>query len=888
MAGQASWFLVSGAVLALALAGCPSDKTRPIDDNEGGAEKPWNPHGNGGTDVGTRPPVTRLTCPPYCPPPAPGTLQRSPAPNPIPAENAKPGDPDWRDGLSSWSGEVEVYADHESLFAGERLGVKVSTSTASTVSATVYRIGWYGGAGARKVWSGGPWSTSKQSACTRDGKTGLVECDWKDTFSFDVDPSWPSGFYVIKVMRVDGYKRFYPFVVRDRRAAEILYTPNFTTYQAYNTWGGESLYFDGAGIMPSGKAWQVSFDRPYEATDGGGKTFNLDVYFVSFLERYGYDVTYGTQLDFVRFADVLDGIGAFVIGGQEEYWPSQERAQVDQALASGKTSLAYFGGNGGYWRIRLLSDGHGSPLRTIACYKSDVSSDPEPGSTVRYRDEPNAQPEQNLFGVMYEGWQLIPFPMIVGDTSHWLYEGTGLTPGTRLNALVGFEYDRAFPEWAGYPSGVHVLTTSPVVSGEGIPSFTQSVERTLPNGRLVFSAGTIWWPLALSDDPELRDDRVARMTLNVIERALSHRRAARTFPAVTSGFPSEPAPNPVWAQSVAAFVGVVGQPGYQDGPANAARFSSPTGLAVLATGELVIADTGNNRVRLVSADASHTVTTIAGNGDLGYRDGEGSQAMFRAPTGVAVGPAGEIYVADSDNHTIRRIDRGPSGWTVSTVAGVGFSAGYSDGVGTAAKFNRPLSLDVDSAGHLYVADTANNVIRMITLATREVTTVAGSGAFGADDDPVGRRATFNNPTSVAVGNAGELYVMDAGSQLIRRVAPTGTRAVTTVAGNRDTWFGFADGAGHVARFSAQMGMDVGAGGELIVADTANFRIRKVVSGATPEATQVYTIAGSGMVGTRLGNGATADIVAPAGLTFGINERIYVSDSFHHVIREITR
>lgn len=883
------------AVAVAAVAGCSDGKIRSIfdspnkPDNEGAAEQHWNPE-DPHSAANTRPPeVTEPTgCPAYCDAASPQTLTRVKSENPILAENLLPGDWDWRDGISAHHREVELYASTEAASVGETISVKVSANAASRVTASVYRIGHYGGAGARKVWTGGPYAVSEQAACATDAKTGRVSCEWKDTFTFQVEPSWTSGLYAIKVLREDGFKRFYPFVVRDLRAAEILFTPNFTTYQAYNTWGGESLYFDGAGIMPSGRAWQVSFNRPYEATDGGGKTFNLDLYFIQFLEKHGYDVTYGSQLDFIRYSNVLEGIGAMVHAGQDEYWPVQERAQIDAALGAGKMSLAYFGGNGGYWKVRLVSDEQGNPLRTLLCYKNEPQHDPKPNTTLRFRDEPDAMPEQNLFGVMYEGWQVIPFPLVVGDTSHWIFKGTGLSPGTQLRGLVGFEYDRAFPDWEGYPAGFKVVMKSPVVSGEGIPSYTQAVERTLQSGRLVFSAGTIWWPLALSGDPEFRDDRVARMTLNVLEKALAHRRPPRSFPPVTKGFPAQVAPNPVWAKDVAPFVGIAGEPGYQDGPATVARFSSPTGLAVTQTGELVIADTGNNRIRLVGVDPQRTVTTIAGDGVLGYRDGEGSQAMFRMPTGVAVGPQNEIYVTDSDNHVIRRLDKTATGWTVSTVAGGGFQMGYTDGVGTAARFNRPVSLDADAAGNLVVADEANNRIRYIAAGTNTVTTLAGSGGYGGDDAAVGTQATFNNPTGVSFDASGNVYVMDAGSQLIRRIAAMGAHAVTTVAGNKNAWFGFADGAGDVARFSAQLGMDVSLTGELMIADTANYRIRKVVVGATPSATQVFTIAGSGLFGIRTGPADQSDIVSPTGLAFGTNEKLYVSDSFHHVIREITR
>ncbi|QRK09523.1 hypothetical protein JQX13_05140 [Archangium violaceum] len=817
----------------------------------------------------------------------PQPLPRQSQPNPIPEENKLPGDRRWRGGSAAPEGALEFYTSTESAAAGEVVGVKVSTDTETAVTAELFRIGYYGGAGARKVWSGGPFRTGAQAPCERDVPTARIECDWNDTFSIPIDPSWVSGLYVVKLSLPDGGMRFTPFVVRDQRAADILYTPNFTTYQAYNTWGGTSLYFDAAMATPFGRAREVSFNRPYKDSNGAGKTFYLDINFIQLMEREGYDVTYGTQLDFMRFSNLLEGIGAFVIAAQDEYWPVEERDQVEAALAGGKTSLVYFGGNGGYWRVRFRSDTKGNPLRTQVCYKNESDLDPQPGSTVRFRDAPSNRPESNLFGAMYEGWQLVMFPMVVADASHWLFEGTGLTQGTLLQGLLGYEYDKAFPSLPGAPSGVRISMSSPVVSGEGVPSYSTAVDYTTPQGRLVFSAGSICWGLGLGTDPELRDPRVERMTLNVLERALTHRRPARTLAPVKSAGPVVSPPDAQWARRVEAFAGQAGVAGFSDGPAAEARFQAPTGLAVTPSGEVVVADTGNNSIRLIQTDAARTVVTLAGNGKLGHANGPGAQAMFRYPTAVAVGPAGEIYVADSENHVIRLLKREESGWTVSTLAGQPSRSGFADGPAARARFNRPMALAVDAAGNLYIADQVGNRIRMLRADTQEVVTIAGTGAGGRQDAAIGTKATLNNPTALALGKDGFLYVFEAGNQLVRRVSLSAPHAVEAVAGRREGYvFGFADGTGDVARFRAQLGMSLSADGRVVLADTGNFRIRKVEPATDSAPARVITIAGSGQLGTRLGSGDVADIVAPTGLATDANGWFYVSDSYNHAIRLI--
>jgi hypothetical protein len=876
------WVLVS-FWLACRETGTRGVPTPVPEEVDGGVAGGVAGGGDGGGDGGVA-----GRCPPGCPPPPPVIGTRQPAPNPIPAENARRGNPEWRDGTPVNARQVELYTSTESVMVGDTVRVMVSSARDAQVQAEVYRLGYYGGAGARRVWSGGPFNTQKQPECPRDPVTSLVECHWQETFRFEVPDDWVSGLYVVKVRRDDGFKLFHPFVVRDSRAAEVLFTPAFNTYQAYNTYGGESLYYDGSGTMPMGRANAVSYDRPYVDAEGGGKTFNLDVALLRLLEQHGYDVTYASNLDFARYSNLLEGIGAMVHGGQDEYWLSEERTQVDAALAAGTLSLAYFGGNGAYWRTRAVSSGSGQPLRTLLCFKSEPEKDPIPYSTVRFRDPPQPQPENGLFGVMYDGWELVSFPLVVADEHHWLFEGTGVRRGTQLVGLVGFEFDRVWNN-GFHPEGVHTPLESPVVTAEGLPNVAHGVERTLPNGRLVFAAGTIYWPLALNTGTELSDVRVVRMTLNVLERALEHRRPRRTLTTPPSPLPPAPRLQPVWAAKVESFAGAPGAPGYRDGPGAVARFNGPTGVAVLEDGAVVVADTNNERIRLVRADAAHTVVTIAGNGDNGWRDGDGLQAMFRRPTGVAAGRNGTVYVADSDNDVIRLLTPTTGGrWTVSTFAGQHRSAGYRDGPAATALFSRPTALATDSAGNLYVADQAGQRIRFIDAATKTVTTLAGDGVPGFQDAAQGSQARFNFPSAVTVAPDGTVYVIDAGNQRVRRIAPTPSHPVETIAGKADQPFGYDDGPGTQARFRAQMGMAVYPDGAVLLADTANFRLRKVIPGTSAAETQVYTVAGSGLIGTRLGSGEEADLTAPAGLAVLPNASILVTDSFNNTVRVVTR
>ena len=254
---------------------------------------------------------------------------------------------------------------------------------------------------------------------------------------------------------------------------------------------------------------------------------------------------------------------------------------------------------------------------------------------------------------------------------------------------------------------------------------------------------------------------------------------------------------------------------YADGTGNAAAFNVPTGVAVDGTGNVYVADQSNNRIRKISP--AGVVTTLAGSGTAGFANGNGTAAVFKQPQGVAVDSAGNVYVADSNNHRIRKIS--PAG-VVTTLAGSG-TAGFSEGNGTAAGFNAPRSLVLDGADNVYVADSNNHRIRKISAAGL-VSTLAGSGN-ATYADSTGASASFNLPYGLGMDAAGNLYVGDSGNNRIRKVSPAGV--VTTLAGSGNA--AFADGMGVAASFNSPAGLAVDGTGNVYVADRSNSRIRKM-------------------------------------------------------------
>ena len=270
---------------------------------------------------------------------------------------------------------------------------------------------------------------------------------------------------------------------------------------------------------------------------------------------------------------------------------------------------------------------------------------------------------------------------------------------------------------------------------------------------------------------------------------------------------------------VSTLAGTALSKGSADGTGAAARFSYPYGVAVDAGGVVFVSDQYNHTIRKITP--AGVVTTFAGlPGQLGSADGAGTAARFRSPAGVALDAAGNLYVADQGNHTIRKIT---AAGMVTTLAGQALQAG-SDSTSVGAHFEKPAGVAVDAAGNVYVADQENRTIRKITPAG-VVGRLAGQvGVSGRRDTTVARFARFNFPTGIAIDASGTLYVADRFNHTIRVIAPSGR--VTTLAGN-PLGAGSADGTGSAARFNCPMGVAVDATGAVYVTDQTNHTVRVI-------------------------------------------------------------
>jgi N,N-dimethylformamidase beta subunit-like protein len=473
--------------------------------------------------------------------------------NPIQQENTRPGTQDWRLTRPALSHEIEGYASLTSVTRGGRIGFYVHTQDLS-YSIAIYRMGWYRGDGARLVHGPVTRHAVSQPMPSIDPQTGLIECAWQDPYVLAVgsqadQEEWTTGIYLAKLTAdTSGAQAYIIFVVRDEtRASDFLFQSSVTTYQAYNNWGGKSLYdFNSVG----GRAVKVTFNRPYavssnpaaaygngagdfltnnavppsDASSPAGWEYNM----VRWLEREGYDVSYSTNIDTHSDAQLLDLHKGWLSVGHDEYWTWQMRAHVEGARDRG-VNLAFFSGNVCYWQIRLEpSVFTGAPHRTIVSYKDDaLTRDPyaldDLGNhhlmTVRWRDQPVNRPEESLIGVMYDG-NPVDGDIVITTPGHWTMVGADLELGDRLPRLLGYEADRVF---GNAPPGTTILAESPY-QFEGQPHLAHMTAYTLPNEATVFAAGTIQWSWGLDDinAPELRrsslNPSVQQITRNVLAR----------------------------------------------------------------------------------------------------------------------------------------------------------------------------------------------------------------------------------------------------------------------------------------------------------------------------------------------------------------------------------
>jgi hypothetical protein len=337
--------------------------------------------------------------------------------------------------------------------------------------------------------------------------------------------------------------------------------------------------------------------------------------------------------------------------------------------------------------------------------------------------------------------------------------------------------------------------------------------------------------------------------------------------------------------TITTLAGLAGTGGSTDGTNNTALFNNPRGIAVDNNTNVYVTDLYNQTIRkLTPSGTNWVVSTIAGlAGSSGSADGTNSNARFNGPYGITV-DGGNLYVADTGNHTIRKLTPSGTNWVVSTIAGLAGSSGSTDSSNSYSRFRYPMGIAM-GGGNLYVTDEGNSTIRKLTSSGTNwvASTLAGLAGSSGSTDGTNNNARFNGPYGIAV-NGTDVYVADRYNSTIRKLIPVGMNwVVTTIAGNNTP--GSTDGGGSAARFNNPTGIAVDAGGNLYVADEGNNTIRRLTLVGTNWV--VFTAAGlAGSSGSADGSGSAVRFNNPYAIAVDASTNVYVADSINNTIRGV--
>ncbi|MHB1559662.1 MAG: N,N-dimethylformamidase beta subunit family domain-containing protein [Isosphaeraceae bacterium] len=472
----------------------------------------------------------------------------------IARENARPGALDWQltrvraDGPGFRSPWIEGYCSKQSVRAGESIDVMVSTRPVRKFRVEIFRMGYYGGRGARLVRNLGPFQGSEQPVPS-PGPKNLHECRWERSFQLQIPDDWPSGVYLGRLTTIPAddsepyWQSYVVFIVKDDRPADVLFQCSDNTWQAYNRWPSNySLYTHPRGVQ--GPWADVSFDRPYgreaqhEAvvndplTFGSGEFLPLEFPLAYWLEQNGYDVTYCSNSDMVS-PDRGLRCKAFISVGHDEYWDIRQFQSVERLRDEG-VGLLFLSGNAVCWVTPFRPSSDGRPARIISRGGPyGAGNDYARGRQKDHGPFPEHGPDE---GLLMGARNVEPVngggDWIVRRPEHWIFEGTGVKEGDRIPGLIGWEYH-------GDPAkipGLEVVAGGTAWVGGQTPQKWAATCYPTKGGGFVFNASTIFWAQGLSSPPGHTlpwshwsrphgpDERVQRITRNLLRRAIHRAR----------------------------------------------------------------------------------------------------------------------------------------------------------------------------------------------------------------------------------------------------------------------------------------------------------------------------------------------------------------------------
>jgi hypothetical protein len=475
----------------------------------------------------------------------------APVASPVACENTQPGTPDWQ--VNTDDPTIAGFTTDISGTAGSSMQFKVNT-TASSYDIFVFRLGYYQGIGARQVADLPVRTRTTQPACKQDAPTGMTDCgNWAVTATWNVPSTAVSGVYYAVFHRNDtGGENEAAFVLRnDTSHSAILFQTSDETWEAYNSYGGQSLY-TGAGPGANGASYAVSYNRPLSGEGDENFIFNAEVPMLYFLEQQGYDVSYTTDVDSARRGNLITNHKVFMTVGHDEYWSNEQRANVQAALNAG-VSGAFLTGNDVFWKTRFTNsiDGSNTAWRSVTVYKETLASkhiDPTLTWTGTWRDprfsppSDGGRPENSMLGQMFQmnGYRSdsLQVPAAYGKMRLW--RGTSLAtmaagatysfqPGT-----LGYEWDTV-QDNGSQPAGVAELSKTTVTTDgnyvlnnygdlflPGTLTHNLTMYRNPTSHSLVFAAGTVQWAWGLANDHAFQTDtptsdvRMQQATINLM------------------------------------------------------------------------------------------------------------------------------------------------------------------------------------------------------------------------------------------------------------------------------------------------------------------------------------------------------------------------------------
>lgn len=456
-------------------------------------------------------------------------LINEPAADVYPEASAQDG---WKLNKPAENHQIEGYVSAASVNPGSTLNFHIGCKSGA-FSAEIYRMGWYDGEGASRKGRVDPRPCRPETMPEPDRNTGLVNAEWPLNFRLHIPSDWQPGVYLAKLTDKEGYQTYVPFTVRTPKPHNAyLFVHAINTDNAYNTWGGNSLY---SGFTPNlniTRAVKVSLNRPFlqydGKDDGSGDFLTWEYSMVKFLEEYNYKVDYATDIDIQENPSLLQKYKAVILTGHDEYWSKQMRQGYVDAL-NHDVNLAIFAANTAYRPVRFEPDPlTGRPNRIMVDYKSSLldpymnrqdQSETTPGN---WHDRPLYKPESEILGIEYrdetENSGGRSADLVVNDDQNWMFHGTGLKNGDTIPGVLGYEYEQ-FSDAYPHPANVDLVFHSPINSEDHGKDFADASYYQLPRGGAqVFDAGTMEWSWGLDPDRPQYSPVLTRITKNILDR----------------------------------------------------------------------------------------------------------------------------------------------------------------------------------------------------------------------------------------------------------------------------------------------------------------------------------------------------------------------------------